>query len=111
MVHLLGAPDDDCDERGCSSQGISYAYLVSGSFSVVARLNDPATRWSPYVFGGAAVYVTDPVRTDYLRPNHFGVQGGAGFEFRPATHTYFIELRYFGIPPGGVVPFVVGVRF
>ena len=81
-------------------------YVVSGSVAMVARLNGPATRWSPYILGGVAVYSYDfedgNVRA--LRPNHFGLQGGVGFEVRPRTTTIFIEARYMSIPPGGVVP-------
>jgi hypothetical protein len=91
----------------------TWSRLVAGSFSIVGRLNDPATRWSPYAFGGVAAYLTgnsdEPLT--YLRPNHFGFQGGVGFEVRPREHTFFIEMRYLGVPPGGIVPVTVGMRF
>jgi hypothetical protein len=105
--------------NACGSSGDFCGYvdtwsrLLSGSFSLVARLNDPVRRWSPYVFGGVAAYLTgnsdEPLT--YLRPNHFGVQGGAGFEVRPDKHTYFVEVRYLGVPPGGFIPVVLGMRF
>ena len=79
----------------------------------MARLNDPDTRWSPYLLGGVAEYLTgnsdEPLAQ--FRPNHFGFQGGIGFEIRPSKHTYFVEMRYMGVPPGGVVPVLVGMRF
>jgi hypothetical protein len=109
MVHLIGVNDEVCDERGCADQGLS-AVLGSATLSVVARLNDPVTRWSPYVMVGPAVYLGDAT-FESLRANHFGLQGGAGFEMRSDRHTYFIEARYLGMPPGGVVPVVLGVRF
>jgi hypothetical protein len=91
----------------------TWSRLVAGSFSIVGRLNDPATRWSPYAFGGVAAYLTgnsdEPLT--YLRPNHFGFQGGVGFEVRPREHTFFVEMRYLGVPPGGIVPVTVGMRF
>src|ERR1019366_628902 len=46
-----------CIETGCIDQG-RHSHLVTGSFDLVARLNDPATRWSPYVVLGAAVNLT-----------------------------------------------------
>jgi hypothetical protein len=91
----------------------TWSRLISGSFSLVARLNDPAKRWSPYVFGGVAAYLTgnsdEPLT--YLRPNHFGFQGGVGFDVRPNKHTYFVEAHYLGVAPGGFIPVVIGMRF
>ena len=46
-----------------------------------------------------------------VRSNHLGFQGGVGFEVRPANHTYVIEMRYPGIPPGGIVPITIGMQF
>ena len=91
----------------------TWSRLISTSFSLVARLNDPVVRWSPYLFGGIVGHITgspdEPLRN--IRTNRLGMQGGVGFEYRPAKHTWFAEVRYLGMPPGGVVPFVVGVRF
>lgn len=96
----------------CAIEG-SWSRVVATSVSVVARLNDPSTRWSPYVLGGVAAYLTgnsdEPLHQ--FRPNHLGFQGGVGFEVRPGRHTYFVEIRYVGVPPGGVVPITVGLRF
>jgi hypothetical protein len=91
----------------------TWSRLVSGSFALSARLNDPDAKWSPYAFGGVAAYLTgnsdEPLT--YMRPNHFGFQGGVGFEVRPHEKTIFVEMRYLGIPPGGVLPVVIGMRF
>ena len=91
----------------------TWSRLISTSLSLVARLNDPVTRWSPYVFGGIVGHITgspdEPLRA--IRTNHLGMQGGVGFEYRPGKRTYFAELRYLGMPPGGVVPIVIGMRF
>jgi hypothetical protein len=96
----------------CSLSG-SYSRIVATSVSLVARLNDPATIWSPYVFGGVAGYLTgnsdEPLYQ--FHPNHLGFQGGVGFEVRPRAKTIFVEIRYLGVPPGGVVPVVIGMRF
>jgi hypothetical protein len=109
--------------QGCPKGGIdpgfgcvgvdTWSRLVAGSLSLTARLNGPATRWSPYAFGGVAAYLTgnsdEPLT--HLRPNHLGFQGGVGFEVRPREKTFFVEMRYLGVPPGGVVPVVIGMRF
>jgi hypothetical protein len=87
--------------------------LVTGSIDLVARLNDPATRWSPYAVFGAAVNLTgnsDEALVRY-RPNHGGFQGGVGLEVRPWITTVFVEIRCMGVPPGGVVPMTIGMRF
>jgi hypothetical protein len=122
MYHWIGNGSGDrvtgTGGAGCGGYFIctisgSWSRIVSGSFSMVARLNDPKTRWSPYAEGGVAAYLTgnsdEPLAQ--FRPNHLGFQGGVGFEFRPEKHTYFVEMRYLGIPPGGVVPVVIGMRF
>lgn len=105
--------DDVC--YGFRDCGVTseFSYVWSGSLSMVARLNDPATRWSPYVLAGAAAYSYDFADGNIkaLRPNHLGLQGGIGFEARPWKTTVFAEVRYMGIPPGGVLPFTIGMRF
>lgn len=99
----------DC---GFRSEGVGHS-LFSGALGLVARLNDPATRWSPYVIGGVAAYVMGDSYGPFIdmRSNHLGFQGGMGFEVRPRDHTYFVEMRYLGIPPGGIVPVTIGMRF
>jgi hypothetical protein len=109
---LLGGSGRCTGGITCAVMG-SYSRIVATSFSLVARLNDPATRWSPYVIGGIAGYLTgnsdEPLMQ--FRPNHLGFQGGVGFEVRPSRHTYFVEMRYMGVPPGGVLPMTIGMRF
>jgi len=121
MYHWIGTSNLDrvtvangegCNGILCTISG-SWSRIVSGSLGVMARLNDPNTRWSPYLLGGVAGYLTgnsDEPLAQY-RPNHLGFQGGVGFEFRPSKHTYFVEMRYMGVPPGGVAPVMVGMRF
>jgi len=105
-----GCPPLDVD---CGIGGDGFSTAVSGSLGLVVRLNEAARRWSPYVIAGVATYYfgsADGPLT-WMRPNHFGFQGGAGFEVRPARQTYFVEMRYLGIPPGGIVPITIGMRF
>jgi hypothetical protein len=114
VVHPGGVGSDGrCAGGILCAIGGSYSRIVATSFSLVARMNDPATRWSPYLIGGVAGYLTgnsdEPLFQ--FRPNHLGFQGGVGFEVRPNKHTYFVEMRYLGVPPGGIVPVTVGMRF
>lgn len=114
VVHPGGVGSDGrCAGGILCAIGGSYSRIVATSFSLVARMNDPATRWSPYLIGGVAGYLTgnsdEPLFQ--FRPNHLGFQGGVGFEVRPNKHTYFAEMRYLGVPPGGVVPITIGMRF
>jgi len=41
----------------CSVEG-AWSRVVATSISIVARLNDPSTSWSPYLIGGVAGYLT-----------------------------------------------------
>ncbi len=89
------------------------AHVISWSADLVARLNDPTVRWSPYLVGGAALY-WNPNKADAvtaLRMHSAGFQGGIGFEFRAVTTTMFVEYRYMQIAPGGISPVTIGVRF
>jgi hypothetical protein len=88
-----------------------WEMATSATVSAVFRLNDPAVRWSPYMLGGIAAYELERVTFAGYRPNHIGFAGGVGFEFRPNRNTYFVEMRYLGIPPGGLTPVSVGIRF
>jgi hypothetical protein len=88
--------------------------IYIGAVSVVARLNDIATPWSAYFIGGPAIYSIGGSNSPLLRPeapSHFGFTGGIGFEMRRSRHVYFVEARYMSMPPGGMVPLVVGMRF
>jgi hypothetical protein len=111
MYHQLGL--GDCrPTQLCGSQKLS-TQLVSGSVSLVARLNDVRSRVSPYVLAGAAVYGTSYADDNItaMHPGHIGFAGGIGIESRTKKSTFFAELRYMAIPPGGVVPLTLGMRF
>lgn len=99
---------------GYVGSSTSWTQVVSGSVSVVARLNGPETRWSPYLIAGAATYLVGTANSPLvatLHTNNFGLQGGLGLEVRSSKHVWFAEMRYMGISPGGVVPVVIGLRF
>jgi hypothetical protein len=115
MFHYIDWYDYGCQPLGldCGANGDGASTALSGTLGLVARLNDAATRWSPYIIAGVATYYfgnADGPLT-WMRPNHFGFQGGVGFEVRPDKHTYFVEMRYLGVPPGGLVPVTIGMRF
>jgi hypothetical protein len=85
--------------------------VLSWSADVVARLNDPARRWSPYALAGAALY-TRSGRDAALPPTGAGLQAGAGFEVRTGRRTVlFAEYRYMAMGTGGVAPITLGMRF
>jgi opacity protein-like surface antigen len=103
-----GGRPGDCSVDGNATR------VVSGGVGVVARLNAPDARWTPYVVGGIAMYrvdKSDSGRMTTVRTNPFGWQGGLGIEVRSSKHVFFSEARYMTIAPGGVVPIVVGMRF
>jgi hypothetical protein len=85
-------------------------YMGSGSVALVARLNDPATRWSPYALAGAGYYL-EPLTAGDRPPGNVGLQAGFGFEVRPSVHTFFVELRYLNMSPGALVPVTIGMRY
>jgi opacity protein-like surface antigen len=101
------------DPNFCSLDG-NATRVVSGGVGVVARLNAPDARWSPYVVAGIATYYVDKSDSFLMatvRTNPFGWQGGLGIEVRSSRHVFFAEMRYMTIAPGGVVPIMVGMRF
>ena len=86
------------------------ADMITASADIVARLNDPSTRWSPYALAGAGLYMS---RGKGDRPpTPAGLEGGVGFEVRTGKRTtLFAECRYFGFGAGGVAPMTIGMRF
>jgi hypothetical protein len=89
-----------------------YSFLASASFSLIARLNDPAVRWSPYAIAGGTAYIAESLpHIGTVKPSVVGFEGGIGFEIRLSRETLFAEARYMSISPGGVVPLTVGMRF
>jgi hypothetical protein len=99
------------DHGGCAPAVCGPGFMVSGGAALFVRLNDPATRWSPYAVAGAELFYETPTSDIGVRGSHLGFQSGVGFEFRPHVHTYFVETRYLGMSPGGLVQFAVGLRF
>jgi hypothetical protein len=112
LVHEIQSTDLCAGIPNCFQyRGLST--LLSVGVSMVARLRDPAAAWSPYAIGGVAGYGSwyENGNVIAMRPSHFGFQGGVGFEVRDVKHAFFVEARYMGISPGGVVPVTIGMRF
>jgi hypothetical protein len=108
-VICLNSPIGPCSDQGTSS------HLITTSADLLLHLNDPASRWSPYVLVGAAYYVTGASSAEKLKafdPQQAGYQVGIGTDVHSSTSAiFFVEIRYMSMPPGGVVPLTVGLRF
>jgi hypothetical protein len=96
----------------CGSEQ-TFSRIVSGSFSVVARLNDRRAPISPYVLAGIAGYATSFADGNIvaMHPGHIAFAGGIGLEARVRKATFFAELRYMAMPPGAIEPLTIGMRF
>lgn len=105
-VILVSSPS----AAGCGASLLDRGVL-SWSADVVARLNDPARRWSPYALAGAALYTRSGADTRGP-PTGAGLQAGAGFEVRTGRRTVlFAEYRYMAMGTGGAAPVTFGMRF
>lgn len=94
---------------GGSCRSTPFGGLMSWSVDLVARLNDPRTRWSPYVLAGAGLYTNAEGGSP---PTAVGVQGGFGFEVRPGKRgVVFIEWRHLNVGSIGLTPAAIGMRF
>ena len=118
MYHLISGNTVIClNPPGgqCSGQSTPSAQFISTSADLLLHLNDPTRRWSPYVLVGAAYYITGTPSDEKLKtfdPRQAGYQFGIGTDVHSFTGaTLFVELRYMSMPPGGVVPLTVGLRF
>jgi hypothetical protein len=101
-------------QGGCTNQGTA-SHLIATSADLLLHVNDPASHLSPYVLVGAAWYMTGNPSTERLKafdPQQAGYQVGIGTDVHAFEGpTVFVELRYMSMPPGGVVPLTVGLRF
>jgi hypothetical protein len=95
---------------GCGASVLERG-MLSWSANVVARLNDPARRWSPYALAGAALYTRGGADTA-PPPTFGGLQAGVGFEVRTGRRSVlFAEYRYMAMGTGGLAPATLGLRF
>ena len=94
--------------------------LIYGTGNVIYRFQtSEATRFRPYVIGGIGVYNLDVKGNDVIgNPNSetkFGINAGAGFDFKAGSAGLFIEGRFHDVFTDGsnvqFIPINVGVRF
>jgi hypothetical protein len=112
-VMFLGMDPQACPLSASRSSCGLYPLgaVISWSADVVARLNDPSKRWSPYALVGAGLYTHWASNSD-PPPARAGLQGGVGFEVRPRRRSVlFAEWRYMAMGTGGVAPMTIGMRF
>jgi hypothetical protein len=97
---------------GCNPNPLGSVF--SWSADLIARLNDPSVRWSPYAILGAALYAYPADRSHVMRspPALAGLQTGVGFEVRIGKRTtLFGEYRHMTVGVGSVAPVTYGMRF
>jgi len=94
--------------------------LIYGTANVVYRFSTAEdTRFRPYLIGGGGVYNLKPkgsdVPTGVGSETKFGINAGAGFDFKAGAAGLFIEGRFHNIFTEGsntrFIPINVGVRF
>ncbi|HEY7481414.1 MAG TPA: outer membrane beta-barrel protein [Gemmatimonadales bacterium] len=94
--------------------------LIYGTGNVVYKFKtSEETKFRPYLIGGAGVYNLD-VKGDDVPPGvesvtKFGLNGGAGFDFKAGAAGIFVEGRFHNVFTEGsntnFIPLTVGVRF
>jgi hypothetical protein len=108
-VVCLTSPGGPCSDQDTSP------HLITTSADLLLHLNDRASRWAPYVLVGAAYYLAGASSSEKLKtfdPHQAGYQVGIGTDVHSFMHgTLFLEIRYMSMPPGGIVPLTVGLRF
>lgn len=86
-----------------------FPELLSIGASLVARMNDPRTRWSPYVLAGIELYAGTQGRE---APTPAGLQAGVGFEIQLMRRaTVAAEWRAMTVATTRIMPVTFGMRF
>jgi hypothetical protein len=94
--------------------------IIAGTGNIVYKLKvSEETKFRPYIIAGGGVYNIDlkgndvPVNTSST--TKFGVNGGAGFDFKAASIGVFVEGRFHDIftdgPNTALVNVTGGIRF
>jgi opacity protein-like surface antigen len=120
---------------GIQVDGQFQQYKIDGSSSLKDRIimgtanavfkfkTSEETRFRPYLIGGGGVYNLKTTGTDDLggiidtdnSTTKFGLNAGAGFDFKAGSAGLFIEARFHDVFTEGsdvqFVPITVGVRF
>ena len=94
--------------------------LIYGTGDVLYRFQTAeTTRFRPYLIGGVGVYNLDPKGNDVpanaSSQTKFGVNAGAGFDFKAGAASLFAEGRFHNVFTDAsdtqFVPITLGVRF
>jgi Outer membrane protein beta-barrel domain len=94
--------------------------LIYGTGNVVYKFKVAEdTRFRPYLIGGGGVYNLDAkgddVPSGVESVTKFGLNAGAGFDFKAGAAGVFVEGRFHNVFTEGdntsFIPFTVGVRF
>lgn len=92
--------------------------LIYGTADAVYRFQSAEdTRFRPYLLAGAGVYNSKETGSDALggSATKFGVNAGAGFDFKAGGAGLFIEARFHNIFSDGpnvkFIPINLGIRF
>jgi opacity protein-like surface antigen len=98
--------------------------IIMGTANAVCKFKtSEETRFRPYLIGGGGVYNLKTTGTDDLggiidtdnSTTKFGLNAGAGFDFKAGSAGLFIEARFHDVFTEGsdvqFVPITVGVRF
>lgn len=94
--------------------------LIYGTANVVYKFKtSEETKFRPYLIGGGGVYNLDAKGNDVpstvQSATKFGLNAGAGFDFKAGAAGVFIEGRFHNVFTEGdntsFIPFTVGVRF
>lgn len=92
--------------------------IIDGTVNAVYHLAvAKETQFRPYLIGGAGVYnvKAKPDVGTTLSDTKFGVNAGAGFDFKSSGAGFFVEARFHNVFVGGgdfhFIPITAGVRF
>lgn len=92
--------------------------LIYGTANAVYKFeSSPDTRWRPYLIGGVGLYNSKETGDDALggTSTKFGINVGAGFNFKAGAAGLFIESRFHDVFTDGpnvkFIPVNLGIRF
>jgi hypothetical protein len=92
--------------------------LIYGTANAVYKFQSSAeTRFRPYLIGGLGVYNSKETGSDALggSDTKFGINAGAGFNFKAGSAGLFIEGRFHDVFTDGpnvkFIPLNLGIRF
>lgn len=115
--------DGQYQQYGFEGGGGHTRFLIGTGNLVYKFKSSETSRFRPYLIGGAGVYnfkatgsstVSGNVSTDNSTTK-FGLNGGAGFDFKAGSAGLFIEGRFHDVFSSGsdlqFIPITLGVRF